>query len=123
MPIAQNKGAGMNVGPPDVCITPPADPRRVHEHRAQLDGGEFLREHPPELLPAFNLATNIPITLGDDPGTLGPGPKRVGEFVSGSPKVYFNGLQAIRHTSPTTGNAKNVGGSAEVPSATNVILV
>lgn len=124
MQIAQNKGAGMNIGPPDVCLTPPA-PTPVAYINVALNAMAvaFCQNILLSMLPAFNLATKIPITMGDDPGTDGPGPKRVGEFVMGSPKVYFNGLQAIRVTSPTTGNSKNVGGNAQVPSATNVFLI
>jgi carboxyl-terminal processing protease len=122
MNIAQNRGAGMNLGSPDVCMSPqPPVPYTNIALNAQAVN--FCANILLSMLPSFNIATKIPVTQGDDPGVGGPGPKRVGEFVTGSPKVFFNMLPAIRVTSQTTGNAKNVGGTAAVPSATNVFLI
>lgn len=122
MNIAQNKGAGENRGTPDVCKSPqpPVPYTNVAKNALAVNFSPniFL-----SMLPALHLATKIPVTEGDDPGVGGPGPKRVGEFVTGSPKVFWNNLPAIRVTSQTTGNAKNVGGTAAVPSATNVFLI
>jgi carboxyl-terminal processing protease len=120
--IAQNRGAGQNQGSPDVCKSPqpPVPYMNVALNALAVN---FCANILLSMLPAFNIATKIPVTQGDDPGVGGPGPKRVGEFVTGSPKVFFNMLPAIRVTSQTTGNAKNVGGTAAVPSATNVFLI
>jgi carboxyl-terminal processing protease len=121
MLIAQNKGAGANIGGPDVCLVPPGIPVPFINIAFNALAVAFCPNILLSMIPALNKGSKIPVTTGDDPGTLGPGPKRVGEFVQGNPKVILNGLQGISLTNPTTGNAKNDGtGQAAIPSATNV---
>jgi carboxyl-terminal processing protease len=121
MLIAQNKGAGANIGGPDVCLVPPGIPVPFINFAFNAMAVAFCPNILLSFIPALNKGSKIPITTGDDPGTLGPGPKRVGEFVMGAYKIFLNGLQAINITSPTTGNSKNDGmGQATIPSATNV---
>lgn len=120
---ASNRGAGLNVGGPDVCLTPPAPGVPVpytnygpHCLAVPFSPVVFVCG-----LPALNLASKIPITFGDDPGVLHPVFKQVGTFVAGCPNVFVDLLPAVNLTSPTTGNAMNDAiGAHAVPNAVNV---
>jgi carboxyl-terminal processing protease len=71
-------------------------------------------------VPALNMGSIIPMTLGDQAGVLSPfmGP---GMYTMGNPIVMVNALPAINLLCPTTGNNMvNPVGAATVPSITNV---
>jgi carboxyl-terminal processing protease len=121
MLIAANKGAGQNIGGPDVCLTPPAPTPVPYINIAyNAMSVAFCPTILLSMLPAHNKGTFIPITFGDVPGTASPH-MRKGEYVMGCLKVFLMGLQGICLTNPTTGNAKNDAiGIVAVPSATNV---
>jgi carboxyl-terminal processing protease len=71
-------------------------------------------------VPALNMGSIIPMTLGDQAGVLSPfmGP---GMYTMGNPIVMINALPAINLLCPTTGNNMiNPIGAATVPSITNV---
>jgi carboxyl-terminal processing protease len=123
MLIAANKGAGQNIGGPDVCLTPPAPTPVPYINIAyNAMSVAFCPTILLSMLPAHNKGTFIPITFGDVPGTASPN-MRKGEYVHGNLKVFLMGLQGINLTNPTTGNAKNDSiGIVAVPSATNVFF-
>jgi carboxyl-terminal processing protease len=73
-------------------------------------------------VPALNMGSVIPMTLGDQPGVLSPfmGP---GMYTMGNPTVMVNALPAINLLCPTTGNNMiNPLGAVMVPSITNVFF-
>jgi len=122
MLIAANKGAGQNIGFPDVCLTPPVPVPIPYPNIAYNSMSvSFCPTILLSMIPAHNKGTFIPVTFGDCPGSVNSPWMKKGEYVQGNPIVYLMGLQGINLTNPTTGNAKNNGiGIVAVPSATNV---
>jgi carboxyl-terminal processing protease len=122
MLTAQNKGAGQNIGFPDVCLTPPVPVPIPYPNIAYNSMSvQFCPTILLSQIPAHNKGTIIPVTFGDCPGSANSPYMDKGEHVQGNAKVYLMGLQGINLTNPTTGNAKNNGiGMVAVPSATNV---
>jgi carboxyl-terminal processing protease len=122
---ASNRGVGMNIGFPDVCLTPtPAGPVPIPypniAMHAQAVGFSLIVKV--SGVHALNLGSKIPITMGDEPGTAHPVFKQVGTFVMGNPVVFVDRLPAICLTCPTMGNAgNNAVGAVLVPSAVNVL--
>jgi carboxyl-terminal processing protease len=120
---ASNSGAGMNMGFPDVCLTP-AGPAAVPIPYPNMAMNAMAVPFAPNVLvsfvPALNMGSIIPMTLGDQPGVLSPfmGP---GMYTMGNPTVMVNALPAINMLCPTTGNNMvNPVGAVTVPSITNV---
>jgi carboxyl-terminal processing protease len=120
---ASNSGAGMNMGFPDVCLTP-AGPAAVPIPYPNMAMNAMAVPFAPNVLvsfvPALNMGSIIPMTLGDQPGVLSPfmGP---GMYTMGNPTVMVNALPATNLLVPTTGNNMiNPIGAATVPSITNV---
>ncbi|HSN97888.1 MAG TPA: S41 family peptidase [Candidatus Nanopelagicales bacterium] len=117
-----NRGAGMNLCFPDVCLTPPAPGVPI----PYLNVGPHAMAAPfsPTVLvcglPALNLGSKITLTTGDEPGTLHPTIKGVGTFVAGTPNIFVDRIPAINLTCPTTGNRMNAPiGAHLVPNAVN----
>lgn len=120
---AANRGAGSNVGFPDVCLTPPLPgvPVPYTNNGAHCMAVPFSPTVIVCALPALNLASTIPKTTGDEPGILHPVTTQVGTFVVGCPTVFIDLLPAIHLTLPTTGNAMNcTSGAHVVPNLVNV---
>ncbi len=121
---ASNRGVGMNIGFPDVCLTPtPAGPVPIPYPNFALNAQAVLFSPIVKVsgVHALNLASKIPMTFGDDPGTAHPVFKQVGAYTMGNPIVKVDRLPAINLTCPTTGNAmNNAVGAVLVPSAVNV---
>lgn len=120
---AAHRGAGQNVCFPDVCLTPPAPGVPVPYPNFGMHA--MAVPFSPTVmicgLPALNLSAKIPITTGDEAGTLHRTIKGQGTFVAGSPTVMVDGLPAINLTAPTTGNAMNAPkGEHLIPNAVNV---
>jgi carboxyl-terminal processing protease len=126
MLIAANRGAGQNLGFPDVCNTP-AGPATVPipypnlALNAQATG--FANKVIMRGMNALNLGSQIPMTSGDEAGVAHPTIKGASRYTTGNPKVFLEGLPAVTLTSPTTGNNMNNGvGVVAVPSAVNVFF-
>lgn len=121
---ASNRGAGMNIGFPDVCLTPtPAGPVPIPYPNFALNAQAVAFSPVVKVsgVHALNLGSKIPMTFGDDAGTAHPVFKQVGAYVMGNPTVNIDKLPAINLTCPTTGNAgNNAVGAVLVPSAVNV---
>jgi carboxyl-terminal processing protease len=124
---ACNKGVGMNMGFPDVCLTPapPGPPvpipypnMAMHAMAAPFSPSVMI-----QMLPALNMGSMIPVTMGMEPGVMHPFYKQMGMFTTGSPVVFINGLPGITLTCPTTGNMmNNAVGIVQVAGATTVLF-
>jgi carboxyl-terminal processing protease len=123
---ASNKGAGMNMGFPDVCLTP-AVPSPIPIPYPNMGMHAMAAPFCPTILltmmPALNMGAMIPMTTGDEPGVANPLLMQTGMFTMGNPKVFLQGMPAITLTCPTTGNnMNNAVGLVSVPSATTVMF-
>lgn len=123
---ASNRGTGMNFGFPDVCLTPavpapvpiPYPNMAMHAMAAPFSPNVLIT-----MMNGLNMATKIPMTMGDDAGTAHPMFKQMGAFTMGNPIVFTNMLPAINLLCPTTGNnMNNPIGAVVVPAVTNVLL-
>jgi carboxyl-terminal processing protease len=123
---ASNKGVGMNIGFPDVCLTP-AGPAAVPIPYPNMAMNAMAVPFCPTILlscmPALNMGSVIPMTLGMQPGVLNPLYMMAGMYTMGNPKIVLQALPAINLTCPTTGNGmNNAVGAVLVPSVTNVFF-
>jgi carboxyl-terminal processing protease len=123
---ASNKGVGMNMGFPDVCLTP-AGPAAVPVPYPNMAMNAMAAPFCPTILlscmPALNMGSIIPMTLGMQPGVLNPLYMMAGMYTMGNPKIVLQALPAINLTCPTTGNGmNNAVGAVLVPSVTNVFF-
>ena len=123
---ASNKGAGMNLGFPDVCLTP-AGPVPVPIPYPNMAMNAMAAPFCPTILltcvPALNMGSIIPMTMGMQPGVANPLYMQMGMYTMGNPMILLQGLPAINLTCPTTGNAmNNAVGAVLVPSVTTVFF-
>lgn len=120
---ASNKGAGMNVGFPDVCLTPPVPVPVPYPNLAMnAMAAPFAATVKVSMVNALTMGSQIPMTSGDEAGAASPikGPSR---YTMGNPIVSIEGLPAINLLCPTTGNnVNNALGAVLVPSVTNVFF-
>lgn len=120
---------GMDMGFPDVCVTPAVPPVPVPYLNVAM--GPMAIPNCPTILincmPVHNLATTIPMTNGDNPGVLlgvaagtvmGPSRHLTGAFT-----VLFQGMPASRLTSMSLQNSTNCPGARIVPSQVLVLLL
>jgi len=123
---ASNKGVGMNIGFPDVCLTPagPAVAPIPYPNMAMnAQAAPFCVIVKVSMINALNLASAIPMTMGDEPGVAHPFFKQRGAYTMGNPIVFIEKLPGINLTCPTTGNMMNNAlGAVLVPSVTNVFF-
>lgn len=121
---ASNRGAGMNLGFPDVCNTivgPATVPIPYPNIAMNAQATPFSPNVKITMMNALNLGSKIPMTSGDEAGTAHPVIKSTGAYTMGNPIVSVNNLPAINLTCPTTGNSMNNAlGAVLVPSAVNV---
>ena len=116
---------GMDLAFPDVCRTPVPIPF------PNMGMGFMALPNAWNILfmcmPAHNMATTIPITLGDQPGALGGVVSQTfmqqARHVTGAFKVILRGTPATRMTSLTTQNRCNIVGARIVPSQFKVLLL
>ncbi len=121
---ASNRGAGMNMGFPDVCLTPAAPapiPVPYPNMAMNAQAAPFAATVMVCKMPALNMGSKIPMTMGDEGGSAHPTFKGMGAYTMGNPKVLIEKLPAINLSCPTTGNMMNNPiGMVAVPSAVNV---
>jgi carboxyl-terminal processing protease len=121
---ASNRGAGMNIGFPDVCNTivgPATVPIPYPNIAMNAQAAPFSPIVKVSMMPALNMGSMIPMTMGDEAGTAHPTVKGPGRYTMGNPIVFVDGQPAINLTCPTTGNnSNNPLGAVLVPSAVNV---
>lgn len=122
---ASNRGAGMNLGFPDVCNTivgPATVPIPYPNIAMNAQALGFSPIVKVSMVNALNLGSKIPMTSGDEAGTAHPTVKGAGAYTMGNPIVMIDKLPAIHLTCPTTGNnMNNPIGAVLVPSAVNVL--
>jgi carboxyl-terminal processing protease len=123
---ASNKGVGMNIGFPDVCLTP-AGPVPVPIPYPNIAMNAMAVPFCPTILlsamPALNMGSVIPMTLGMQPGVANPLYMQMGMYTMGNPTILVQCLPGINLTCPTSGNAmNNPVGAVLVPSVTNVFF-
>ena len=121
---ASNRGVGMNMGFPDVCLTPtPAGPVPIPYPNIALNAQAVAFSPVVSVsgVNALNMGSKIPMTSGDEAGSAHPVFKQMGAYTMGNPVVYVDRLPAINLTCPTTGNTmNNAAGAVVVPSVVNV---
>ncbi|WP_437667386.1 S41 family peptidase [Sorangium sp. So ce1182] len=121
--IANNKGAGMSAGLPDVCLSPVLGLYPFPNLNPNALMFPFSFNVWFSMMPALNMASISPITLGDQLGTLHPtfmGPAR---HTIGDPAVHINFLKGTSLLCPRTGNSFNcILGVQVLPSLTNVVF-
>ena len=126
--FANTQMGGLNLGLPDVCLTPPV-PLPIPYPNISLGpmGVPFV----PMVLyggcPAHNLATIVPISMGDNPGIATGvasgtvmGPTR---SITAAATVLVGGLPGTRLTSVNIQNSTNAPGMRIVPSQVKVLLL
>jgi carboxyl-terminal processing protease len=122
---ASNRGAGMNIGFPDVCLVPAAPapiPTPFPNLAMNAMAAPFAVTVWISMMNALNMISSIPMTSGDEGGSASP-IKGPGRYTMGNPLVYVELMPAINLLCPTTGNNMvNPLGAVLVPSAVNVFF-
>lgn len=130
--FANTQMGGLNLAFPDVCLTPaPPAPTPIPIPYPNLSIGPLGVPFVPMVLyggaPAHNLATMVPISMGDNPGiatgvasgtVMGPTRSLTAAFT-----VLVGGLPGTRLTSVNIQNSTNAPGMRIVPSQVRVILL
>ncbi|WP_437280975.1 S41 family peptidase [Sorangium sp. So ce375] len=120
--IANNKGAGLSFGLPDVCLSPMLGPYPFPDFHPNATMFPFSFNVWLSMLPALNMASVSPITQGDQLGTLHPTFMGQGRHTIGSPTTRINGLPGTSLLSPRMGNNCNCPlGAQVVPSLDNTL--
>jgi carboxyl-terminal processing protease len=119
---ANNKGVGMDFGFPDVCLSPagliPFPNFSLNAMKLPFSPNVWF-----SMLPALNMASFSPLTLGDQPGFLHPTFMGQSRHTVGNPRVLINFLPGTSLASPRVGNNFNCPlGLQVLPSLTNVFL-
>ncbi len=128
--FANTQMMGMDLGFPDVCLTP-AGPVVVPIPYPNIAMGPTAIPNQMKVMimamPAHNLGTQIPLTNGDNAGVatgvasgtvMGPSKHLTGSFT-----VLFDGMPATRLTSMSLQNSTNAPGCRLVPSQPTVLLL
>jgi hypothetical protein len=128
--FANTQMMGMDMGFPDVCLTP-AGPVVVPVPYPNIAMGPTAIPNQTTVLimamPAHNLGTTTPLTNGDNAGVgtgvasgtvMGPSRHLTGSFT-----VLFEGMPATRLTSMSLQNSTNAPGVRLVPSQPVVLLL
>ncbi len=128
--FANCQGPGMNLGFPDVCLTPVGPvPVPIPYPNISLTpmGLPAAYNILLEGLPAHNLATMVPLSNGDNTGVglgvasgLVMGPTRA---LTGAFTVLHGGVPATRMTSMNMQNLTNCAGLSLVPGQFKVLLL
>ncbi len=130
--FANSQMMGMDLGFPDVCLTPvPPAPAPVPIPYPNIGLGPTALGFYPKVLwmctPAHNMATTVPLTNGDNAGVamgvasgtvMGPDRHLTAAFT-----VLVGGMPATRMTSVALQNSTNCPGMRIVPSQPKVLLL
>lgn len=120
---ANNKGLGMSAGFPDVCLSPVLGLFPFPNFSFNAMKFPFSPNVWFSMLPALNMASFSPISLGDQLGTLHPTFMGQARHIFGNFRVLINFLPATSLLSPRLGNNFNCPlGLQVIPSLTNVFL-
>lgn len=128
--FANAQMTGMDMGFPDVCLTP-AFPSPVPIPYPNIATGTMATGAVPNVLwggtPAHNMSTTIPLSNGDNAGVatgvasgmvMGPSRHLTGAFT-----VLVGGAPATRMTSVSLQNSTNAPGVRLAPSQVKVLLL
>jgi len=126
MMLASNNGVGMNFGFPDVCLTPAA-PAPIPVPYPNLALNAMAVPFSPNIfigmMPSLNMASKIPMTMGDEGGLAHPLFKQMGQYTMGNPFVLINCCPGVNLLCPTTGNMMNNPlGAVVLPSVTTTFF-
>ena len=121
---ASNRGAGQNIGFPDVCNTPTppvTTPIPYPNNAMNALATPFSPVVKASMVNALSMISKIPMTEGDEAGVAHATIKGSGSYTMGNPIVSIDGSPGINLACPSTGNnMNNALGAALVPSAVNV---
>ncbi len=130
--FANSQMMGMDMGFPDVCLTPaPPAPAPIPIPYPNIGLGPTALGFYPKVLwmatPAHNMATTVPLTNGDNAGVcmgvasgMVMGPDR---HLTASFTTLVGGMPATRMTSVALQNSTNCPGMRIVPSQPKVLLL
>ncbi len=127
--FANTQMGGIDMGGPDVCLTPGPAPTPVSYPNVAAGpmGTPAVYNVLLMCAPAHNLSTTVPLTNGDNIGvSLGVasgtvmGPSR---HTTAATTVLIGGAPATRLTSSTMQNSTNCPGARTVPSQVKVVLL
>lgn len=130
--FANTQMMGMDMGFPDVCLTPaPPAPAPIPIPYPNIAMGPTVVNPVPQVLfmctPAHNMASKTALTNGDNAGlatgvasgtVMGPSGHLTGAF-----SVLVKGMPATRMTSMSLQNSTNCPGARIVPSQVKVLLL
>jgi hypothetical protein len=128
--FANTQMMGMDMGFPDVCLTPsPVGPVPIPYPNIAMGPTAIPSQFKVLIMcmPAHNMATTTPLTNGDNAGVsmgvasgtvMGPSRHLTAAFT-----VLFGGMPATRMTSMSLQNSTNCPGVRLVPSQAKVILL
>ncbi|WP_437877749.1 S41 family peptidase [Sorangium sp. So ce513] len=120
---ANNKGAGMSAGFPDVCLSPVLGLFPFPNFHLNATMFPFSFNVWFSMMPALNIASFSFITLGDQLGTLHPTFMGQGRHTFGNFRILINFLPSTSLLCPRMGNNFNCFiGIQVLPSVTNVFL-
>lgn len=123
---ASNRLAGMSIAFPDICLTPmPLGPVPIPYTNVGLNAAAVRFSMTVIICGgnAFNLATLIAMSRGDEPGVAHPTFMGPVTFTTGCPKVIIEGTPGVSLLASTFQNRTNAMGMHIVPSATNVFYM
>ena len=130
--FANSQMMGMDIGFPDVCLTPaPPAPAPIPIPYPNFAAGPMGVPAAYNVLymctPAHNMATTIPMTNGDNAGLatgvasgVVMGPQR---HLTGAFTCIVGGMPATRMTSVSLANSTNCPGARLVPSQVKVMIL
>lgn len=105
---ASNNGVGMRVGFPDVCMTPPLGaPVPYPNFGLNCMSAVFSPNIFVGYMPQLHMGSVVPMTLGDQAGSMHPLFMQMGGATSGNPRVLINCLPAMSLCTTTFGNLYN----------------
>lgn len=133
---ALTMAGGTMLATPDVCITPvptPAGPVPTPIPYPNIGTSEMANPLTTAFLvltgfmPTFNIGTQVLMTSGDEPGSLGGAIshtiKGPANFIVGSVTTKIGGKPAVKLTSTTMQNMNNAPGMVVSPSQTSVMIL
>jgi carboxyl-terminal processing protease len=124
LPVS-NRGAGQFIASPDVCATPPFGvPVPYVNIGFNAMASVFAANVLTSMLPSLTVGSVIPMTVGDEAGSMHWTIKGAAVVTRSAVNVFFNFLPAATLTSQTAGNNFNAPvGLIAVPSVTNVLAM
>jgi hypothetical protein len=120
--FANCSAGGIAIAPADVCLTPPGIPVPYTNIANKTEAVPNV----PTILyaggPVHNMNTVIPVTHGDEPGSMGGVASgtvaSLSRHVTGSAKVIIQGAPQTRMTDTNLPNSQNTAGQSVTPSQT-----